>query len=371
MALCTLEKVAHTASDPISLYSCPPHSVFRVHVDGLNHRLPHPKKTVPIDSSSTQTTIRTISSADDIVVFIPPLRKQAKNGSLPPSKSSPSAAAVPMVPMYPPIDRPTGPDPVSNVYSFYQNAPAQNRHSRISILPFAAQAVQSPEGGKLDPLAIARSPPPWKIPGTSNHPAPPKPCAAIALHQGISLDHVKTSGRKQTITCWTGRALDDPLKVDRARLRKRGSDAVADMVHQFANKRLRVESEFALAKTRAAVSVKSYNPFARSVFAESSTKTSDNPPASVHGSSKETEPDRQLRVCRSLPLKTERQQGTDITGTLKPLRPITTLKPPILPKELLPSSSRQAPIHKTNLKQTRLSFSREGGGDGEANIDDV
>ncbi|KAF8136346.1 hypothetical protein EV363DRAFT_1543184 [Boletus edulis] len=33
LALCSLEKLVLAASDPISLYSCPPQSVFRVHID--------------------------------------------------------------------------------------------------------------------------------------------------------------------------------------------------------------------------------------------------------------------------------------------------------------------------------------------------
>ena len=370
LALCTLEKVAHTASDPISLYACPPQSVFRVHIDELGHLPSHPKKVLPVDSSSiSQTTIRTISSAEDIVVFIPPLRKPAKNESFPPFKPSVSATAVSVPPTSPPIDRPTRPDLASNVSSFYENVPARNGHSRMNILPLSAQAVQSSKGGKLDPLAIARSPPPWKILGAYDAPAPPNPYVAVACHQGVSSDNVENSRRRQPIVRWTGQALDNPLKVDPARLHKRGSDAVADMVHQFASKRLKVESEFALAKTRAAMSVKSRNPFtrsAKSVFAESSTKTSDKPPASVHEFSKETEPDMQLRVCRSLPSKTERQQGTEVKGMFKPLKPITSFKPPILPKELLPSLPRpHASKPRTNLKQTRLSFSREGEGEGD------
>lgn len=179
---------------------------------------------------------------------------------------------------------------------------------------------------------------------------------------GASSDNVENSRWRQPIARWTGQALNNPLKVDHARLHKRGSDAVAEMVHQFASKRLKVESEFALAKTRVDVSVESRNPFvrsARSVFAESSTNASDKSRHSVHESSKEAKPDTQLRACRSLQSKAVRQQGADIGGTVKPLKPITTLKPPILPKELLPSSPRNASKPKINLKQTRLAFARE------------
>jgi hypothetical protein len=337
LALCSLEKVALTAPVPISLYSCPPQSLFRVHIDELDHPPSHAKKVVPVGSSSTsRSTIRTTSSAEDTVVFIPPLRKTAKNDLFKPFVS----ATVPVISASSPIDHPSL---VSNVSSFYENAP--DSHSRKSILPLSAQAVQSSEGGKLDPLAIARSPPPWKVLDTHN-PAPSNPNTS--------------DNSRQPIACWAGQALNNPLKVDRARLHKRGSDAVADMVHQFSSKRLKVESEFALQKTRAKVSVKSRNPFvrsARSVFAESSAR----PRSPVHESSKEAKPDVQLRACHSLPSKTERQQATNVERTLKPLRPITTLKPPILPKELLPSLPRHASKPKPDLKQTRLEFCREVG----------
>ncbi|KAG8217507.1 hypothetical protein J3R82DRAFT_5655 [Butyriboletus roseoflavus] len=364
LALCTLEKVALAASDPISLYSCPPQSVFRVHIDELSHLPSHPKQVVPVASLSTShPTIRTISSAEDTVVFIPPLRKPAKNESFHPSKPFVSATAVPVVPTSFPTAQSTHPNLVSNVSSFYEDAPARNRHIRKSILPLSAQAVHSSEGGKLDPLAIARSPPPWKILDTYKSPAPSNLHVAVACPQGASPDNVENSRRRQPVARWTGQALNSPLKVDRARWYKRNSDAIADMVHQFASKRLKVESEFALAKMRTAVTVESHNPFAksaRSVFAENSTNTSDKLRSSVHESSKEIEPDIQLRVCRSLPSRTVRQQGTDIEGTIKPLKPITTLKPPILPKELLPSSPGQVSKPKTDLKQTRLAFVREG-----------
>ena len=350
LAVCTLEKVAHTASVPISLYSCPPQSVFRLHINKLSHLPSHRKKVAPVDSSNiSQTTIRTTSSTEDIVVFIPPLRKQATSESL----LSPKP--------FPPLDQPTAFDPGSNVSSFYANAPARNRQSKISILPLSAQAAQSPEGGKSDPLAVARSPPPWRILDINNSPTPPDPRVTVACHQGRFPCNVENSQRKQPTSRWTGQALDKPLKVDRDRLHKRSSDTVADMVHQFASKRPKIESEFALARTRAAASAKSRNPFVgstRSVFAESSTQTSDMPPASTHEFSKETE-STQLRVCRSLPSETVLPQGTEIKGTAKPLKPITSLKPPIFPKELLPPPPRCASKPKRNLKQTRLSFSRQ------------
>lgn len=319
LALCSLEKVALTAPDPISLYSCPPQSLFRVHIDELAS---HAKKVTVGTSQSTT------SYAEDTVVFMPPLRKTAKTELfLPPTAVPPS-----------PIDQPTIPSLVSNASSFYENAPAWNK----SILPLSAQAVQSSKGGTLDPLAIARSPPPWKV---------------LDTHKSIPSTS-DNSRRTQPIPRWAGQALNNPLKVDRVRLHKRGSDAVADMVHQFTSKRLKVESEFALEKNRA--KVKSRNPFvrsARSVFAESS----DQPRSPVHESSKEAKPDVQLRACRSLPSEAVRQQGTSVERTLKPLKPITTLKPPILPKELLPSLPRHISKPRTDLKQTRLEFAREVG----------
>ena len=327
-----------------------------MHIDELGHPPSHPKKVVPVGSPSTShPTIRTISSAEDTVVFIPPLRKPAKNESFLPSEPLISATAVPVVSTSFLADRPTHPNHVSNVSSFYENAPARNRHFRKSILPLSAQAVHSSEGEKLDPLAVARSPPPWTILDTYKSPGPSNLHVAVACPQGGSSDNAR---RKQPIARWIGQALNNPFKVDRARLHKRNSDAVADMVHQFAGKRLKVESEFTLAKTRTDVSVESRNPFARgakSVFAANSTDTSNKPRSSVHESSKETESDMQLRVCRSLPSKTARQQG-DLKGTVKPLKPITTLKPPMLPKELLPSSPRHVSKPKTDLKQTRLGF---------------
>ena len=350
LALCSLEKVALTASDPISLYSCPSQSVFRLHIDKLNHLPAHTKKVVPVSSPSTsQSTIRTISSAEDTVVFIPPPRKQAKNDSFPPVIPS---VSVP-VPASSPIDPPTHPSLVSNVSSFYENSPTWNGHSRKSILPLSAQAVQSSGGGKLDPLAIARPPPPWKILDAYTSPAPLDSHVTPPCRRSAS-DIVENSRRART-----GQALDNPLQVDRHRLHKRGSDAVADMAHQFKSKRLRVESEFALAaKTRAKVAIKSHNPFARSarsVFAESSTNTYE-PRSLVHEPSKEAEPHVQLRACRSLPSKTVQQQGANVAGTLKSLKPITMLKPPILPKELLPSLPQHTSKTRTTLKQTRLDF---------------
>ena len=335
MAFCSLEKVALTASDPISLYSCPPHSVFRLHIDQLNHLPSQPKKGVPTTSSST-TTIRTISSAEDTVVFIPPLPKQTKGPSCPPSKPSVSST-VPAVPTPPPTDQ-----PISNVSSFYRNAPPSNKHSRKNILPLSAQAIQSSEGGKLDPLAIARLPPPWKTLDAHNSPILANPPAVA-----------ESLRRTQPIVV---HSLNNFLKVDRTRLHKRNSDAVADMVHQFSNKRPKIESEFALAKTRAKAAVKSRNPFtkcARSVFAESSSiNACDRPRPPVHEPPKEVEPDVKLRTYRSLPTKM-------VEGISKPLKPITSIKPPILPKELLPPLPQHAAKPRTEMKQTRLTFARE------------
>lgn len=354
LALCSLEKVALTASDPISLYSCPPQSVFRLHIDKLNHLPAHTKKVVPASSPSTsQSTIRTISSAEDIVVFIPPPRKQAKNNPFPLVKPSVSATTVPVVPASSPIDPPTYPGPVSNVSSFYENPPTWNGRSRKSILPLSAQAVQSSGGGTLDPLAIARPPPPWKILDAYSSPAPLNSHVTVSCRWSAP-DNAENSRRVRT-----GQALNNPLQVNRTHLHKRGSDTVADMVHQFKSKRLRVESEFALAKTRAKVSIKSHNPFARSarsVFAEGIADTSYEPRSLLHEPSKEAEPHVQLRVCRSLPSKTMQQQGTNVEGTPKSLKPITMLKPPILPKELLPSLPQHASKIRTALKQTRLDF---------------
>lgn len=290
-------------------------------------------------------------------MFIPPLRKPVKNESSSPSKPIVSAtAAVPVVPTSFATDRPTHANLVSNVSSFYENAPTRNRYSRKSILPLSAQAVQPSQGGRLDPLAIARSPPPWKIMDIHKSSAPPN-------SQGASSDNVESSRQRQPIARWTGQALNNPLRVDRTRLHKRSSDAATEIVHQFTSKRLKVESEFVLAKTRAGVPIESRNPFvrsARSVFAESSTSTSDKARHLADESSKEAGLDMQLRACRSLPSKTVRQQGTNIEGIVKPLKPITQLRPPVLPKELLPSSPRHASKPKTDLKQRRLAFAREG-----------
>lgn len=353
LSLCSLEKVARTASDPVPLYSCPPQSVFRVHVNELNHPS-HAKKSVPLASSNASCpAARTISSAEETVVFIPPLAKQAKKDSFLPSESSASSTAIPEAPTSSMIDPPTDRSHVSNVLSFYANAPA---HSRKNALPLFAQAVQSPEGGKLDPLAIARPPPSWTLLDTHT--------SVTTTRQNAS-DNVENSRRTQPISCWIGQALNNPLKVDRTRLHKRGSDAVADMVHQFTSKRPRVESEFALAKKRAKAFAKSRNPFARgvrSVFAESSTTTSDEPRSPAHESRKGVEPDAKLRASRSLPLEMVRQQETNVERILnnKPLKPITSIKPPILPKELLPSLPRHASKKpRSELKQTRLAFARE------------
>ncbi|KAG9318472.1 hypothetical protein JVU11DRAFT_563 [Chiua virens] len=305
-ALCSLEKVARSAPHPILLYSCPPQSVFRIHI----HDLPFPsrsKKVVPVHTSHSESAIRAISST---VVFIPPPRK--------PSEVMPSI--TPVVPVDRSIDQ-----PVSNASSFYDNTSTKKR-----ILPFSAQAIQSSKGGRLDPLAIARSPPPWTI-----------------------LD-MRASSDNAPVARSSGQALDKPLKVDRARLHKRGSDAVADLVHQSAKKRLKVKSEFALEKLRIATSVKPRNPFARSIKSVFVECISDKPPSS---SLSDTKPDIQLRTSRSLPSKTSEQQQAIMERAIKPLKPITTLKPPILPKELLPSTPRHTSKFKTELKQARLSFS--------------
>ena len=299
----------------------------------------HSHKVVPVDSSSIpQTAIRTTSSTEDTVVFIPPLRGPARDASSSLSKPSDSAKVASL-----PVGRSISPDLVSNISSFYENAPARNRR----ILPLSAQAVPSSKGNKLDPLAIARSPPPWKILDSQDSPALPKP----DMVANTLSNKVENLRQRQSSSGGTEQALDNPLKIDRARMRKRGSDSVADMVHS--SKRLKIESEFALAKRRETLSVKPCNPFVRnirSVFAESSTKCPDKPPAPVNKPPQETGPSMQLRTSRSLPSKPGEPT--------KPLRPITTLKPPILPKELLPSLPR-APRPKRKLKQTRLSFSRE------------
>ncbi|KAF8844974.1 hypothetical protein BDN67DRAFT_921164 [Paxillus ammoniavirescens] len=253
--------------------------------------------------------------------------------------------------------------------SFYEGVGVGSRRPKRSNLTLPAQTVHSSEDGRLDPLAVARLPPPWSTLDAYTPLAIPDGFRSTPTQHGVSFsEHKMTNARqRRPVFGWTDAALSDPAKLDRARLNKQGSGAFANMVDKLATKRLKVVSQFALAKVQAQVPAKARNPFAKSaksVFAESNPTISGavKRPLFKHESLTEAEPEVPPHSRNTVPSnKKRRLEGTDAETSSKPLKPITTLKPPILPKEFLPLPPKQpSPASKpaTSLKQARLSFTR-------------
>jgi hypothetical protein len=244
--------------------------------------------------------------------------------------------------------------------SFYEGVGVGGRRPKRINLTLPAQTVHSSEDGRLDPLAVARLPPPW----STLDAYPP-----LAILDGGSFSEHKITNalQRRPVFGWTDAALSDPAKLDRARLNKQGSGAFANMVDKLATKRLKVVSQFALAKVQAQVPAKARNPFAKSaksVFAESNPTISGTVKRQLfkHESVTEAEPEVLPHSRSTVPSsKKRRLDGTDAETSSKPLKPITTLKPPILPKEFLPLPPKQPnPASKpaASFKQARLSFTR-------------
>ncbi|KAF9227937.1 hypothetical protein BS17DRAFT_813810 [Gyrodon lividus] len=261
---------------------------------------------------------------------------------------------------------------LSRQTSFYHNADVRSRRSKCNILPLLAQTVQSSEDGQLDPLAVARLPPPWSTLDTYTPPSPTiYDSRNLSIHHSVSpSEHrCKKSRQREPVFGWTDTTLNDPARLDRACLNKRGSGAFADTVNKLAGKQLEVASEFALANAQARMpaKLKLRNPFAKnakSVFADSNLTICGpvEPPFLGHQSPTKAEP-KVLRQARGsfLSTTTGRVDEMDAETSSKPLKPITALKPPVLPKEFLPLPPKQPmPASKlqANLKQARLSFTR-------------
>ncbi|KIJ69411.1 hypothetical protein HYDPIDRAFT_36476 [Hydnomerulius pinastri MD-312] len=279
--------------------------------------------------------------------------------------------------------------------SFYQNSLEKTRYSTRSTLPMSAQNIHQSidEDGQheSDPLAIARQPPPWSMldassssSGTVTSPPSPRVINHPASFAENRLRRLSRRSQKPAFGTIGGLArtetltkLDDPAKLDRARLNKRGSGGVTDMVNKLASKRVvaKVESEFVLARRAAKglARVKSRNPFAKSaksVFAENKTVDSklegtskSSLPSTKPESRTLAKPNAQTQPESSSSRKKPRleESAPETSRSSKPLKPITTLKPPMLPKEFLPPpplKPKPAPKSKVAMKQARLSLQR-------------
>ncbi|KIL00410.1 hypothetical protein PAXRUDRAFT_129885 [Paxillus rubicundulus Ve08.2h10] len=320
LALYTFDNLATTAQNPISPYSCPLHSVFRIHVDELYHSIPHHR-------TGTQLNTRNVSfGAQPTTIFIPPVPK-------PPVAKNAKVFAPPKCASTTPSERRPSTARVALEHQSFIHTPWSSNNVVFT--------VHSSEDGRLDPLAIARLPPPWS---TLDAYTP------LPIPDGFR-----------------NAALSDPAKLNRARLNKQGSGAFSNMVDKLATKRLKVVSEFALAKVQVQVPVKARNPFAKSVksaFAESNLTMSGavKRPLSKHESLTEAGPDVLPHSRNSFPSRKKgRLDGTGAETSSKSLKPITTLKPPMLPKEFLPLAPKKpnpASKPEDSLKQARLSFTR-------------
>lgn len=226
---------------------------------------------------------------------------------------------------HPHIDNSTLLHPVKQsprVSPFYQNA--------AFTRPPLAQHDFAPDGDP-DPLAVVRPPPSWNTLQSE------KPCTTTSK-QRTDFESPK----------------DLPQFAHR-RFNKRTSGAVNDMVNMLANKRQRRQVASAPPRAVSGMSTTSRNPFTKrvvSVFSNTEPALDDvsNPPLQHEdptGPSSATVDD--------LPNKVRRIRVSKPEPDGKLLKPITSLKAPVLPKEYLPCPP-QVVKPKASMKQTRLSF---------------
>ncbi|KAL4067616.1 hypothetical protein J3A83DRAFT_3701019 [Scleroderma citrinum] len=216
---------------------------------------------------------------------------------------------------------------IPSVSSFYQNVGVGTSTRRPS-----AKYFPSFDGGP-DPLAVIRPPPPW---------------STLESYEKPFVTNTTTPKQRPVFG-----SRSDLSQFAPRRFNKRTAGVVNDMVNMLANKRQKCES--APPRVLSGMSGTSRNPFAKrttSAFSESQDDVSKLPgPQLDHvGSSS---------GANDLPNEVGSIKVPKLEPNLKPLKPITSLKVPVLPKEYLPCPPKVPPHTvkpKVALKQARLSF---------------
>ncbi|KAI6028389.1 hypothetical protein F5J12DRAFT_805078 [Pisolithus orientalis] len=308
VSLCSLEEMAATSSPATPLYPSPPESVFRIHINKLSPS--------PLTNSQSKNSKRSLISSPPPFTLQPQPAADAEDNftSVPSNAVTSSLFAA----SDPTRQRPSSPP------SFYRDTGKKTNR------PFQIQHAQF-GSSEPDPLAVVRFPPPWNLLETSSRP--------LATNT--------TSYKQQRdLPCFNG-----PVRIG-----KRNAAAVKDVANMLANKRLRRQHSPASFEAVSGIPTESRNPFAKqvtSVFSESSPRTSKHPNRS------QEEPHRPAIDGVDRPDRLE-GSGSDLPNT-KPLKPITSLRVPVLPKEFLPELKQTLSVQnssrpKVALKQSRLSF---------------
>ncbi|KIK31222.1 hypothetical protein PISMIDRAFT_137401 [Pisolithus microcarpus 441] len=303
VSLCSLEEMAANSSPPIALYPSLPESVFRIHISKLSSSPP----------ANPQSTNHEHSLTSALSLFTSSLQPAAGIPNIPnKSASVPSnAITLPFTASGPPQQRPSSPP------SFYRDT----RKKAIRPPPRPHALFDSAEP---DSLAVVRPPPPWNV---------------LETHERPLATNTTSYRRQRNLPCF-----NDPARID-----KRNAGAVKDVANMVAGKQLKRKHSPASPVATLGVPTKLRNPFARhatSVFSKSSPRVSKHPDRSPE------------ELCISAVGCAEPERSRSSRRT-KPLKPITSLRVPVLPKECLPEleqDCQNTPIPKVALKQTRLSF---------------
>lgn len=311
LSLSTLEGLTPISNTSVSLYPCPSHSVFRIHINKLLHP-PRNPSILPVAQSRPK-----FLHVSGCVSWIPETHQLL-------------GCTDPQIPPYPAVSRHPELDFTlfSGVSPFYQDLGGM--HISPCISEKTADRV-------LDALALARPPPPWNAPeilkdDLSGRAVPDAFQYTLGSHDGLA-------------------------RLDHDRFNKRCAGAVDDMVNMLVNKRPKREGLPAPAgRTSATLLAKSPNPFAKPIGSRfpkgKPTKSTNHRRPSPHA-----DPYKMTGISsKSWQLKSSRPVPDG-----KLLKPITALEAPVLPKEHFPRPIKLLrPTSKTKtdvvLKQTKLSF---------------
>ncbi|KAI6109183.1 hypothetical protein EDD16DRAFT_47592 [Pisolithus croceorrhizus] len=296
--------MAAASSPPVALYPSLPESVFRIHISKLS--------SSPPANPQSKNNERSLTSIPSLFTSSP----QSAVDTLNEFMSDPSnAITLPFTASDPTRQRPSSPP------SFYRGTgkkatrPPPRRHALF-------------DSAEPDSLAVVRPPLPWNVLETYERPL---------------ATNTASYRRQRDLPCFNG-----PARID-----KRNAGAVKDVANMIADKRLKRKHPSASPDAILAAPTKPRNPFAREVtpvFPESSPRVSKYPDRSPEG------PCISVVGCAD---PTDKPEGLESSRPAKLLKPITSLRVPVLPKECLPGlkqTRQNTPIPKAAPKQTRLSF---------------
>ena len=311
ISLDTLETIAAASTPTVALYSAPLQSTFRIHIDKLFH---HSRDTCAGSLPRRHSHIPNSTSYS----IVDPSSTLASDSS---------EMHMSMLPVMPSLSRSVKQPSISpDVSPFYRDVtftrPRLARHDLSS-------------DGDPDSLAVVRPPPPWNT----------------LEHEKLYAANTTTPKQRPVFG-----SPKDLSQFAHRRFNKRTSSAVSDMVNMLASKRQKCEMASAPPRVVSGMSHESRNPFSKrvvSVFSKTEPASDDAPPRQPDpiGSSGDTVDD--------LPHKARRIRVSKPEPDGKPLKPITSLKAPVLPKEYLPCPTPVTPQvkkPKASLKQARLSF---------------